>query len=398
MPVPFPTDEEVRLDPPDAAEARIIAGGVAAAIAPDGGLTGLQRYMIEAVTESMTGFAFPAAPSRGSDRKRSPGRCIAATRRSGRAWCSSCCSCELVLNPLPEEVVGRVEAYARRAGRRRRDAARSRARLREWQPRARARSTSSAAATWRRGIRSTPSTLHTSRALDEAWEMRCDDPDLAARWDALGDCPEERSARGRAVLRRARGFAFPGLPGSAPPLLAQHDWVHVLADYGSTVEAEIEVFAFIARANDDPRAFSLLAMVISLFETGYLASGAGPVRVRPRPSVARRHAGSPRRRDAARRAGRRRTPAAPTSSTSTGSSTPTCRSTTFAPSSASRRSRSARSTAGSVGPWEPGGISPYQYETRQRGREAAGATTTPTVRRRVRSYARRGRSSLLRHG
>ena len=48
-----------------------------------------------------------------------------------------------------------------------------------------------------------------------------------------------------------------------------------LADYGSTVEAEIEVFAFIARANDDPRAFSLLAMVISLFETGYLASGAG---------------------------------------------------------------------------------------------------------------------------
>jgi hypothetical protein len=35
------------------------------------------------------------------------------------------------------------------------------------------------------------------------------------------------------------------------------------------------VFAFISRANDDPHAFSLLAMVISLFETGYLASGAG---------------------------------------------------------------------------------------------------------------------------
>ena len=30
-----------------------------------------------------------------------------------------------------------------------------------------------------------------------------------------------------------------------------------------------------ARANDDPRAFSLLAMVVSLFETGYLAAGAG---------------------------------------------------------------------------------------------------------------------------
>ena len=58
-------------------------------------------------------------------------------------------------------------------------------------------------------------------------------------------------------------------------MLAQHDWVHVLADYGSRVESELEVFAFIAGANDDPRGFSLLAMVVSLFETGYLATGAG---------------------------------------------------------------------------------------------------------------------------
>src|SRR4029450_3924776 len=51
--------------------------------------------------------------------------------------------------------------------------------------------------------------------------------------------------------------------------------VHVLCDYGSTVEAELEVFALIARANDDYRGFSLLAMVVSLFETGYLRTGAG---------------------------------------------------------------------------------------------------------------------------
>ncbi len=48
-----------------------------------------------------------------------------------------------------------------------------------------------------------------------------------------------------------------------------------MADYGTTVESELEVFAFIARANDDTRAFSLLAMVVSLFETGYLRTGAG---------------------------------------------------------------------------------------------------------------------------
>ena len=74
---------------------------------------------------------------------------------------------------------------------------------------------------------------------------------------------------------------YPGRPGSAPPLLAQHDWVHVLADYGTTVESELEVFAFIARANDDMRAFSLLAMVVSLFETGYLRTGAGLFEARP---------------------------------------------------------------------------------------------------------------------
>ena len=73
---------------------------------------------------------------------------------------------------------------------------------------------------------------------------------------------------------RARGFTFPGRPESAPPNLAQHDWVHVLADYGSTVESEIEVFGLISRANDDPGAFSLLAMVLGLFETGYLYGAA----------------------------------------------------------------------------------------------------------------------------
>ena len=101
------------------------------------------------------------------------------------------------------------------------------------------------------------------------------DPELAARWCALELLPADTLGRRVTELYRARGFAYPGLPGSAPPLLAQHDWVHVLADYGTCVESELEVFAFIARANDDPRGFGLLAMVVSLFETGALAQGAG---------------------------------------------------------------------------------------------------------------------------
>ncbi len=117
--------------------------------------------------------------------------------------------------------------------------------------------------------------LHTSRELATAWDQSVADADLAARWAALEGLPAGTLGRRLWEFYRARGFVAPGNPGSAPPLLAQHDWVHVLADYGTRVESELEVFALIARANDDPHGFSLLAMVVSLFETGYLATGAG---------------------------------------------------------------------------------------------------------------------------
>ena len=120
-----------------------------------------------------------------------------------------------------------------------------------------------------------------------AWDASVDDPALAARWAALGDLPEGTLGRRVWELYRARGFAFPGRPGSAPPLLAQHDWVHVLADYGTTVECELEVFAFIARANDDMRAFSLLAMVCRCSRPATCAPAPGcsnPTSVTSRPA------------------------------------------------------------------------------------------------------------------
>src|SRR5947207_9834319 len=59
MPVPFPSESDVRLGPPDAEEVRIMVGGVAAAVAPHGELTSLQRLLIDALLESMTGFVVP---------------------------------------------------------------------------------------------------------------------------------------------------------------------------------------------------------------------------------------------------------------------------------------------------------------------------------------------------
>jgi hypothetical protein len=273
MPVPLPSAADVYEVPPDAAEARIVAGGVAGAVAPAGGLTSLQRLLLESITESMTGFVVPASkvPRLG------PNEFATALARRNRGFRERMVQfmllCSLVLKPLPDDVVTRIEEYARELnvddpmirvaekyargylGLALVDFQRS-GYMEAWDP-------------------AHSSALHTSSELSEAWQACASDESLAQRWEALRDLPDGTLGREVVKFYDARGFVFPGRPGSAPPLLAQHDWVHVLADYGSTVECEIEVFAFVSRANDDPRGFSLLAMVISLFETGYMASGAG---------------------------------------------------------------------------------------------------------------------------
>jgi hypothetical protein len=217
--------------------------------------------------------------------------------------------------------------------------------------------------------------LHTSTELANAWQQTVADPALAARWAALGDLPEGTLGRRVWELYRARGFSFPGSPSSAPPLLAQHDWVHVLADFGTTVECELEVFGFIARANDDMRAFSLLAMVVSLFETGYLRTGAGlfeydPGHLSAGDGVAVRLA------DAMRRG------AWCTDHETGNDSIDYLAIDWFAladqPLDAVRERFGVRPksdaaiAAGSVGPWEPGGISPFQLASGQRLAEIEG--------------------------
>ena len=59
--------------------------------------------------------------------------------------------------------------------------------------------------------------------------------------------------------------------GGASAYLAQHDFVHVLADYGTNLNGELEVFSLIGRADPDPKGFAWLATLVGLFETGYIA-------------------------------------------------------------------------------------------------------------------------------
>jgi hypothetical protein len=273
MPVPFPSAADERLGPPDAEEARVIAGGVVGAVAVNGELTSLQRLLVESLMESMTGFVVPArhVPRLGPEEF---ARVMAARNEEFRQrMLQFMLLCALVLTPLPDVVVERVEAYAHELGV-------DNDMLRVAQRYAHGSLGLALIDFQRSGYMelwdpSHAQPLHTSRALDDAWEQCVFDQSLAAQWEALRDLPEGTLGRQVVKFYDARGFTFPGTPNSAPPLLAQHDWAHVLADYGSTVECELEVFAFISRANDDPRAFSLLAMVISLFETGYMATGAG---------------------------------------------------------------------------------------------------------------------------
>ena len=273
MPVPLPTDAEVRRQPPDADEVQVIGRGLKGAVAPATGLTDLQKVLIRAITHSMTGVT--ADPDQldaiGPVELAEGLRCrdLLFRTRIVHVMLLS----ELVLVPLPDDVTRRVETYAAELGV---DDA-----MLHIADRYAAGALGLALTDFNRSgytARWDPAHvefLHTTASLDAPWDKDAEDPALAAQWAALEDCADGSLGQGVFRFYRARGFTFPGTPGSAPPLLAQHDWVHVLAEYGTTVEAEIEVFGLIARANDDPSGFSLLAMVIGLFETGYIPAAAG---------------------------------------------------------------------------------------------------------------------------
>ncbi len=259
--------------PPAWEETAATARGIATAVSPRDGLTSLQRILLESVLRAMTGHVVlldgfePLDATELADVLRL--RNLAFRTRIVQIMLLAA----LVLRPLPESVVDQVGNCAAELnvdesliGVARRFASGSLGLAAIDFER------NGYTSEWRAD---SASELHTSKELATAWDLAVDDPELARRWSDLGRQPEGTLGRGVFALYQTRGFVFPGLPGSAPPLLAQHDWVHVLADYGTTVESELEVFAFIARANDDMRAFSLLAMVISLFETGYLRTGAG---------------------------------------------------------------------------------------------------------------------------
>ena len=273
MPTPFPSSSDTDLAPPGREEAVLICRGLASASSGPAGLTELQDTVLSAITKAMTGFEAdvahldPITPVDFAD----------GLARRDEAFRTDLVLCmelgHMILPGASVEVADQVIEFARelsvdseRVYRARDLADGSRQLVAADFDRSRYLADLDLSAF-------TP--LRTADDKSWAWTNTVDSPELAQRWRSLGDLEVNTLGRSMHDFYVARGFRFPGEPGSAPPLLAQHDWVHVIADYGSVVASELEVFAFIARASDNPEAFTLLAMVINLFQTGRLPGAAG---------------------------------------------------------------------------------------------------------------------------
>jgi hypothetical protein len=117
--------------------------------------------------------------------------------------------------------------------------------------------------------------LRVSASLESPWDLAVHDPGLAEQWPAWGKFPAATLGRGVWDLYRARDACSPGCWGRRRRCWPSTTGYMCWPTTARRSSPELEVFAFIARANDDMWAFPLLAMVVSLFETGYLRTGAG---------------------------------------------------------------------------------------------------------------------------
>lgn len=95
-----------------------------------------------------------------------------------------------------------------------------------------------------------------------------EDRKIAEKWRALRDCADGTWGRAVASFYENHGFPFPGEKHGIYELGARHDWVHVLADFETTPEGELDVFAFIAASMKDHRGVVLLAVTLGLFQNG----------------------------------------------------------------------------------------------------------------------------------
>jgi hypothetical protein len=254
------------IDEHDIEEVTLVARGIATAVAPESGLTDVQAALLEAIAAALTGHRVdyrtldPLGPAELADvltvrdldyRQRIVHHMVLG---------------ELVLRPIPVVVAHRVAKYAEALG------------VKDDFVRVARRYAQGAYGLAWMDLERSGFVEHVqvaddgTRAPTSAIAPAAADPALEARWQAFADLPPDSLGFAVWDMYDSRAFALPGAPGGPDPRLAQHDFVHVLADYGTNLRGEVEVFALIGRANPDPQGFAWLATLVGLFETGYITS------------------------------------------------------------------------------------------------------------------------------
>ena len=134
-----------------------------------------------------------------------------------------------------------------------------------------------------------------------AYEGVAPSPQIARKWRGLRDCAPGTWGRAVAEFYDTHHFPLPGERHGIYELGARHDWVHVLADYGTNAEGECDVFAFIAASMKDERGLVLLAFTLGLFQNGAIHRVGGKKVAIARGDTLSEHEAVPRFADAFRR-------------------------------------------------------------------------------------------------
>ncbi|MCZ7531166.1 MAG: ubiquinone biosynthesis protein COQ4 [Acidimicrobiia bacterium] len=250
-------------------ESELIARGIASAVAPQGGLEAAQVSLLGAIADALLDIHVDFAELDPLEADELAEAISAHGPEFRTRVVHHMVLGELILRPIPPEVARRVATYADalevddqfvRVARRYAQGAFGLA----WLDLHR----SGFAEHWEM-VRTDQ--LKTNVKLADQLSAGVEDPELAEHWTAFERLPSGTLGREVWEMYRGRGFALPGSVGGASAYLAQHDFVHVLADYGTNLDGELEVFALIGRADPDPKGFAWLATLVGLFETGYVA-------------------------------------------------------------------------------------------------------------------------------
>lgn len=253
----------------DRDDATLGARGLVSAVAPDGGLSDVQASLLSALHAALTGDEIDLHSLDPIGPEELAAAMTDAPTAVRHRLVQDMVLGELVLRPIPPEIARRVEVYAQalgiddrfvRVARRYAQGAFGLA----WLDLQR----SGFAEHWERARMDQ---LRTSVVLEHQLAAGVEDAALAEAWMGFADLAPGTLGRSVWDMYRTRGFGLPGSVGGASAYLAQHDFVHVLADYGTNLNGELEVFAMIGRADPDPKGFAWLATLIGLFGTGYVA-------------------------------------------------------------------------------------------------------------------------------